>query len=88
MTTTTEKEFFKAFGIEPKQLDYPDNFEYYPEITDNILLKLICIIPKSSLYGCGTINQMKEAALKDLTSTMQKYNAEELKKQIKSIFKD
>ena len=39
-----EEKFFKAFGIEPKTLDYPDNFEYYPEITDHILLELICFL--------------------------------------------
>lgn len=109
MTTTIEKEFFKAFEIKPEENQYCNwecripELEHiachkickyqkyectYPEITDNILLKLICIIPRSSLYGCGTINQMKEATLKDLTYTMQKYNAEELKKQVQFIFRD
>lgn len=38
-----EQQFFKTFGIEPKELEYPDNFEYYPEITDRKLLQLLCI---------------------------------------------
>ena len=44
MTTEIEKQFFECFGIEPKTLDYPDNFEYYPEITAEKLLELIRII--------------------------------------------
>ena len=38
-----EEKFFKTFGIEPKELEYNDNFEYYPEITDGKLLEL-CVI--------------------------------------------
>lgn len=38
-----EEKFFKTFGIEPKELEYPDNFEYYPEITDRKLLELYII---------------------------------------------
>lgn len=38
-----EEKFFKTFGIEPKELEYPDNFEYYPEITDRKLLELYVI---------------------------------------------
>lgn len=38
-----EEKFFKTFGIEPKELEYPDNFEYYPEITDKKLLELYII---------------------------------------------
>lgn len=48
MTTDLEKQFFDTFGIEPKtnqvygiQLDY--HIEEYPQITDRILLELICI---------------------------------------------
>lgn len=38
-----EEKFFETFGIEPKELEYPDNFEYYPEITDGKLLELYVI---------------------------------------------
>ena len=44
-----EKEFYKTFGIGPKELDYPDNFEYYPEITDRILLKILALINDKTL---------------------------------------
>lgn len=50
MTTEIEKEFFKAFEIEPKRnqqttsglsgIPLPD---FHPEITDSNLLELICI---------------------------------------------
>lgn len=38
-----EEKFLKAFEIKPKELEYPDNFEYYPEITDRKLLELYII---------------------------------------------
>lgn len=44
-----EEKFFKTFGIKPKELEYPDNFEYYPEITDRILLELMEILLKQEL---------------------------------------
>ena len=44
-----EKKFFETFGIEPKELEYPDNFKYYPEITDRILLELMEILLKQEL---------------------------------------
>ena len=49
MTSELEKQFFQCFGIEPKELEYPDNFTYYPEITDRILLELICILSESPI---------------------------------------
>ena len=49
MTNKTEKQFFDTFGIEERELDYPDNFTYYPEITDRILLELICILSESPI---------------------------------------
>ena len=49
MTNELEKTFFDTFGIEKKELEYPDNFTYYPEITDRILLELICIATASEI---------------------------------------
>ena len=43
MSDELTRTFFNTFGIEGKELEYPDNFTYYPEITDHILLELICI---------------------------------------------
>jgi hypothetical protein len=51
MITELEEQFYKTFGIEKqkyyacKNKDYNDVFEVkYPEITDRVLLELICII--------------------------------------------
>lgn len=38
-----EDKFIIAFEIPPSSLEYPDNFEYYPEITDEIFLELYVI---------------------------------------------
>ena len=36
--------FYRLFGIKPIQLDYPDNFdEFYPEITDEMYIKLLLL---------------------------------------------
>ena len=70
MTNELEKQFFDKFGIEKKELKYPDNFTYYPEITDRILLKLICYLSRYHLdlvpeYVCfKAVNQLKEHVLK------------------------
>ena len=47
MTNETEKKFFDAFGIEAKLngSDFNKSIQTnYPEITDRILLKLICLL--------------------------------------------
>lgn len=49
MRTNIEQKFFETFGIEPKELEYPDNFEYYPEITSDILLELEDILLKKHI---------------------------------------
>ena len=70
MTSKLEKEFFDTFGIEQKELEYPDNFIYYPEITNKILLKLICYLSRYDLdlipecVCFKTIDQLKEHVLK------------------------
>ena len=82
MTNELEKKFFDTFGIEEKELEYPDNFTYYPEITDRILLELIRIIGLITIkytneqceicYGDGAISylgkDLKEAILNFLIS--------------------
>lgn len=63
-----EEEFFKTFEIRPKELEYPDNFEYYPEITDRILLELIYVIIRQNgsyqLHIVKDIIDLKEQILK------------------------
>lgn len=61
MTNELEKQFFDAFGVEPRlktfaikrdeqgDLTYPPIYEY-PQITDTHYLKLICILSKSKAF--------------------------------------
>lgn len=82
-----EEKFFEAFGIEPKELEYPDNFEYYPEITDKILLELIYVIIRQNgsyqLHIVKDIIDLKEQILKSciLLSVF-----EEFKNIVQSLF--
>lgn len=79
MTTELEEQFFKVFGVEKKCqcknfINYADCFripteckEYnYPEITDRILLKLICKVYclMFSIQG-SSIELLKEDILKE-----------------------
>lgn len=64
MTTELEQEFFKTFGIEPTiyslwdsketQIKNFKSYEVYPEITDRVLLELICIYPY--VFSCNPKN--------------------------------
>lgn len=87
-----EEKFFKIFGIKPKELEYPDNFEYYPEITDRILLELICIyIGYERIYmgtfELGHFRRFMLAMLIDLYKGIRDANKKErLKHQIQSLF--
>jgi hypothetical protein len=82
-----EEKFFKTFGIEPKELEYPDNFECYPEITDRILLELIYVIIRQNgsyqLHIVKDIIDLKEQILKSciLLSVF-----EEFKNVVQSLF--
>ncbi len=49
MATKLEEEFFECFDIPKTELDYPDNFDpFYPEITDNMYLRLICALNETT----------------------------------------
>ena len=79
MTNELEKQFFDTFGIEPKlktfaikrdeqgELTYPPIYEY-PQITDRILLQLICIVLNTfqtfEVYRIMDIDSLKEKILK------------------------
>jgi hypothetical protein len=57
MTNELEKQFFDTFGIEPKPLfstrnGYTKDHYIYPQITDRILLELICIDNQENVYKC------------------------------------
>ena len=76
-----EKQFFDTFGIEPKtnqiygiQLDYHING--YPQITDRILLELICILAKQGIYLENMDGLFK---MKTYETSMVMQNADNLK---------
>ena len=59
MTNKLEKQFFDTFGIEPIEIpsrEYDSDGEIcsyyveYPQITDRILLELICIANREDVY--------------------------------------
>ena len=76
MTTEIEKQFFDTFGIEPKEQEVfvlkRMVVKEYPEITDHILLELICTLTRwhldeSEPYEIMSINmeQLKSQILSD-----------------------
>ena len=101
MMNEIEKQFFDTFGIEEKELEYPDNFTYYPEITDHILLELILIIiHHEDLFGYpNNIRELKDNTLKQLIETYNKFSicvtcdgeyqqsARNIKHQVQELFK-
>ena len=83
MTNKIEKQFFDTFGIEERELEYPDNFTYYPEITDRILLELICIANKYYIDLEGTdIETMKNSLLENFM-----FFKRDIKEDIHTLFK-
>lgn len=89
--TNIEKQFFETFGIEPKELDYPDNFEYYPSITDRVLLELVCILNKHYCenYQCATmligltLNEVKRCILVECLE-----NEKHIRQQVRALFRE
>ena len=76
MTNDLEKQFFDTFGIEPK------------EITDRILLELICIAMDITDFGASDIDSLKEVVLQVLIDEMKYYNPKDLKHQVRTLFKE
>lgn len=81
MTNELEKQFFDTFGIEPKLVirledwekckDLPraeELFKHYPQITNLILLELICIVlnvfETFEVYRIMDIDSLKEKILR------------------------
>ena len=87
MTNKTEKQFFDTFGIEERELDYPDNFTYYPEITDRILLELICIAHTSPVitFVSRDVKSLKEEILMVLCNWVNNRN---IKQQVQILFEE
>ena len=87
MTNEVEKQFFDTFGIEERELDYPDNFTYYPEITDHILLELICIAHTSPVitFVSRDVKSLKEEVLMVLCNWV---NNRSIKQQVQALFEE
>lgn len=87
MTNKTEKQFFDTFGIEERELDYPDNFTYYPEITDHTLLELICIAHTSPVitFVSRDVKSLKEEVLMVLCNWV---NNRSIKQQVQALFEE
>lgn len=103
MTNKLEKQFFQCFGIEPKIIDTAigrgfyiehNRVEKYPQITDRILLELICILTKRFDYAdqnwltkCNDTKELKVSVLRLLllcpTSIIEEY-----KHQVRTLFKE
>ena len=97
MTNELEKQFFDTFGIEKRELEYPDNFTYYPEITDRILLELICIANQHEDYPISTnIKNIQARTLRILLRTEKLYKKyygsdgryKKLVKRVRALFKE
>lgn len=98
MTNELEKKFFDMFGIKEKtnkvygvQLDY--HIDVYPQITDRILLELICIATSSEITvefkGIKNVEHLKEVVL---NYCIERYSyhlhKDEFKHQVRTLFED
>lgn len=103
MTNELEKKFFQCFGIEPncKFVKYCDDCTkcgcyHYPQISDHILLELICICCKAfnllnielSVVFAFNIDEIKQSILTRLIWLDEVYNNKEIKHQIRTLFEE
>lgn len=101
MTNEIEKQFFDTFGIEPIKKQESElvaigenirglkrvekHFYEYPQITDRILLELICI--KGGIYVCTQDREtLKEHILIQCMNT-QMYSRD-IKHQVRTLFEE
>ena len=95
MTNELEKQFFQCFGIEPKlktfaikqdeqgELTYPPIYEY-PQISDRILLELICIANEAYIDLEGTdIETMKNSLLENFI-----FFRRDVEHQVRTLFEE
>ena len=87
MTNEVEEQFFDTFEVKERELEYPDNFTYYPEITDNILLELICIAHTSPVitFVSRDVKSLKEEVLMVLCNWVNNRN---IKQQVQALFEE
>ena len=109
MDNELEKQFFNTFGIEAKyKCTRDDNYYFpecikcgwyirtYPQITDRILLELICIhnnYLRTHLYSVDYESLVKEV-LKDLINEQKKkefktyHVVDDMKREVQALFKE
>lgn len=106
MTNELERQFFKCFGIEPKLVisledwesckDLPraeELFKHYPQITDHILLELMCIKNKELIslvqVKGNNLEELKSYVLRTCIKGYTKYSSSSLSshKEIADNFK-
>lgn len=85
MTTELEKNFFEAFDIKERELEYPDNFTYLPEITDFIWLNLIAIF-LNRYEGLETYTTYTVEAIKEKTLLLLICAKEDVYKEVRELF--
>lgn len=106
MTNELEKKFFDTFGIEPKIINTAvgrgfyiehNRVEKYPQITDRILLELICIANERENYPISTnIKNIQARTLRILLRTEKHYKNyygydrqyNKLVKQVRTLFEE
>lgn len=106
MTTELEKQFFDTFGIEPKtnrEYGYKmaiyneagtEEIKFYPQITDRILLELICILGNTDYFLITDeglpidVDGLKKSVLHSLTLLARFDKNKELKQQVQVLFKE
>ena len=105
MTTELEKQFFDTFGIEPHKVYPPQDElfgsreemteffeEAYPQITDSILLELICLISQHITYidtieKFKTVEELKTLILEEVIYQYKHYGTKNtIKHQVQAIF--
>ena len=93
MTNKIEKQFFDTFGIEPStKYDYcwkskKNKDKLYPQITDRILLELICIAHTSPVitFVSRDVRSLKEEVLMVLCNWV---NNRSIKHQVQALFEE
>ena len=97
MTTNLEKQFFDTFGIEETYFEHFHGDGYdYPQITDRILLNLLCYVQTSPYFtrpiSWNSIDKVKEDVLIGLIIIMNldihEKRKEKVKQDIQKIFKE
>ena len=98
MTNELEKTFFDTFGIEPStKYDYcwksgENKDKLYPQITDHILLELICILGNTNHFLITDegplidIDGLKKSVLHSLTLQARFNKNKYLKQQVRKLF--